>query len=125
MPTQKDVQKKQGTKSAAAAISLTLIAASLGATGDYYLDKDVDLRVEKVTEYQYGQIKDQVYKNLKDGKEISGSDEWIINAEVLDREIKKANKSGCKKLPSSILQKTDQGVKVDTVALITYLQENC
>lgn len=57
------------TKKIIQGTTLTVLTAVAGATGDYYVNPRVDLIVEKVTPYEYDQIKPELIEKV-DKKEV-------------------------------------------------------
>lgn len=107
-------QKKQNTT--LAALGMALLSVPLGAVGDYYLDKDINLIVTDVTGYEYSQIKPEMITRLKDNKSNALSPyEYYLGVGVLNREVKKCGFAGDdivsngKVDVNKIIQKVDEG----------------
>ena len=73
--------------------ALTAVLSVAGVTGDYYLDKDVPIYTEVITDYEYDELKPQISDIMSNSKmkELTYQ-ELAIWSDVLNKEMSQCGK---------------------------------
>jgi len=74
-------------------IGITILLATAGMTGEYYLNPDIDLMGQKYTGYEYEQIKTQIGElaSKNDENNTISYEQMKLYIEVLNKEKNKCN----------------------------------
>jgi len=82
-------------KKAIVGLTIAATVSGISFTGEYYLDPDINIYTEKLTGYEYSQLKTELVANVKNKKEMSYKDVamWIdiFNKEIAGEKCKLQN----------------------------------